>query len=357
MDGHERRRRVDRRAIAVFTAQPAALTVLAGQPASFSAAASSAQTPGYQWLKSGIPVPGATQATLTFASAQPADAATYACVVTNVAGRVISAPAVLTVLPSAWLANVSVRTALAEAQSLIVGFTVEGGPKNVLVRAAGPALLPFGVTTAMLDPKIELYRDSAKIVENDNWSSGLAGTFSRLGAFPFPAGSRDAGLQQNVTGSHSAIASGSGPGVVLVELYDAGEPTAGRLINLSARNRVGIGADLLIAGFHIAGTGPKRVLIRAVGPTLGGAPFNLPGVLSDPKLELYDAAGAKVIENDNWDSSFAPTFAGVGAFPLPTGSKDAALVVTLNAGNSYSVWVQGADGGTGEALVEIYELP
>lgn len=62
-------------------------------------------------------------------------------------------------------------------------------------------------------------------------------------------------------------------------------------------------------------------------------------------------------ENNNGDASLAATFASVGAFAIAPSSKDAALVTTLNAGSSYSVWVRGADGGTGEALVEIYELP
>ncbi len=108
---------------------------------------------------------------------------------------------------------------------------------------------------------------------------------------------------------------------------------------------------------HLAGSGTKRVLLRAVGPTIGGVPFNVPGTLADPKLELYDASGVKTAENDNWDATLAATFASVGAFALAPGSRDAVLVATLTAGSSYSVQAKGADGGIGEALVEIYELP
>ena len=61
-------------------------------------------------------------------------------------------------------------------------------------------------------------------------------------------------------------------------------------------------------------------------------------------------------ENDNWSSDLAATFTSVGAFALPSGSKDAALVTSLDAGKSYTVQVKGADSGTGEALIEIYEL-
>jgi len=82
----------------------------------------------------------------------------------------------------------------------------------------------------------------------------------------------------------------------------------------------------------------------------------VPSTLVDPKLEIFNSTGGKLTENDNWTSSLVPTFARVGAFALPEGSRDAAFLTTLPPG-SYSVQVKGADGGTGEALVEIYEVP
>jgi hypothetical protein len=109
-----------------------------------------------------------------------------------------------------------------------------------------------------------------------------------------------------------------------------------------------------IAGLNIAGTGTKQVLIRAVGPGL--AAFGVPGTLSDPVLEVFNGTGVKVAENDNWSVALAPTFGAVGAFALPGSSRDAALLATLTPG-SYSIQVKGADGGTGEAIVEIYEVP
>jgi hypothetical protein len=63
-----------------------------------------------------------------------------------------------------------------------------------------------------------------------------------------------------------------------------------------------------------------------------------------------------LIENDNWSPTLASTFSAVGAFSLPAGSRDAALLMTLASG-AYSVQVKGADGGSGEAVVEIYEVP
>ena len=254
------------------------------------------------------------------------------------------------------LSNLSVRTALDANQIVIVGFTMSGGAKNVLLRAAGPTLSAFGVPSVMADPKLDLYSDSTKVTTNDNWggSSALAAAFQAVGSFAYSSTtSLDAALVASIDGSRTAHVSGRTGGVVLVEAYDAGSGTAQKFTSLAARNKVGTGANILIAGFTLSGEGSRNLLIRAVGPTLGA--FGVAGTLSDPKVQVYSGS-AIVAENDNWSSSLAPTFSSVGAFGLTTGSKDAALTVALPQGN-YTVQVSGADGGVGEALVEIYELP
>jgi hypothetical protein len=97
------------------------------------------------------------------------------------------------------------------------------------------------------------------------------------------------------------------------------------------------------------------VLVRAAGPELAIS-YALSGVLADPVIELYDqATGMVIASNDDWDPALAPTFAAVGAFEWTPGSKDAALVTTLDPG-AYTAVVKGADGGTGLALVEVYEV-
>jgi len=206
----------------------------------------------------------------------------------------------------------------------------------------------------MADPRLDLFNGSVAVFSNDNWPASLADTFAAVGAFPFPADSRDAAFMQGLNAAYSIQARGTGPGVVLVEAYDVGAATTARLVNVSARNRVGTGDDILIAGFNISGAGSKQLLIRAVGPGL--AAFVVTGTLADPKLEIFNGAGQKQTENDNWVATLVPTFRLVGAFDLAVGSRDAALVAVLPPG-SYTVQVRGADGGTGEALVEIYELP
>ena len=256
--------------------------------------------------------------------------------------------------PTARLSNLSVRTTMTAGQTLIVGVVVSGGgSRNILVRAAGPALAAFGLTTAMTDPRLELYNGTAVVFENDNWPAALASTFTSVGAFGFANGSLDAAFVQPIDGARSIQARGTGAGVVLVEAYDTGTGNNPRLVNVSARNRVGAGDDILIAGFNITGTGAKSLLIRAIGPKLGA--FGVTGFLNDPKLEIYSEAGVKLSENDNWSSTLAPNFDAVGAFQLDVNSRDAALLTSLAPG-SYTVQVRGADGGTGEGLIEIYEV-
>jgi hypothetical protein len=334
--------------------QPASQAVVAGFNATLSISIESSIPATYQWRKDGVPVSGATNATLVLNNVQSNTAGTYVVVVTNSLGSVSSASATITVIPSARLANLSVRTMMASSQTLIVGVVVNGGARNILVRAAGPALAGFGLTSAMNDPQLELYNGTAKIFENQDWPATLVSTFASVGAFSFSNGSRDAAFVQNIDGARSIWARGTGPGVVLVEAYDTGASTAARLVNVSARNRVGTGDDILIAGFNIAGTGTKRLLIRAVGPKL--STFGVTGFLVDPKLEIYSSAGSRLMEDDNWSPILAATFSAVGAFALDAGSRDAALLAILTPG-SYTVQVRGADGGTGEALIEIYEVP
>jgi hypothetical protein len=255
---------------------------------------------------------------------------------------------------TARLSNLSVRTAMSSGQTLIVGVVVSGGgSRNILVRAAGPALAGFGLAGAMTDPRLELYNGTAVVFDNDNWPAALSGTFQSVGAFGFTANSLDAAFVQPIDGARSIQARGTGAGVILVEAYDTGTSNTPRLINVSARNRVGSGDDILIAGFNITGTGAKSLLIRAVGPKLTS--FGVPDVLTNPKLEIYSEGGAKLSENDDWSPTLAPSFDSVGAFQLDLNSRDAALLTSLAPG-SYTVQVRGSDGGTGEALIEIYEV-
>jgi sugar lactone lactonase YvrE len=278
---------------------------------------------------------------------------------------------VATAGPASRLSSVAVRTTLGVGQSVTVGFNMQGGAKPVLARAVGPGLGTLGVAGAMPNPALTLYVAGGTRVEaNDDWASNatMTQTFAAVGAFALESGSRDAALVRSVEGGHTVEVTGSSSGagagsaanagIVIVEVYDAGAAGVTRLSSLSALNQVGTGANILIAGFNLAGTGPKTLLIRAVGPALNQ--FGVGGTLADPQIAVYTGS-TLTVSNDNWSSEgnavqVAATAAQVGAFALPAGSRDAALLVTLPPG-SYTAQVSGVGGTTGAALVEVYEVP
>jgi hypothetical protein len=341
-----------------FSLQPVGQSVVAGSTVTLTATASGSPVPTYQWRRNGIAIAGATASSLVLPNVQPTDAGDYTVVATNSAGSATSTTATVTVFTAggtARLTNLSVRTAMAADQTLIMGFTLQGGPKSILLRAVGPGLAQFSVPGTMTDPRLALFKDAAQLETNNDWGGGaaLSTAFASVGAFSLPPTSLDAALLRPMEGGQTAQVTGTGGGVVLVEAYDAGTGITPRLGNVSARNRVGTGDDILIAGFTVDGTGSLPLLIRAVGPKLTA--FGVGGVLANPKLEIYNGAGVKVTENDNWNGTLTGTFDSVGAFALDGGSLDAALLTSLPAG-SYTAQVSGINGGTGEALVEIYEV-
>jgi sugar lactone lactonase YvrE len=128
-----------------------------------------------------------------------------------------------------------------------------------------------------------------------------------------------------------------------------------RLINLSTRAQVGTGANILIPGFVVAGSGMETLLIRADGPTL--TEFSVTGVLSVPSLNIFDSSGHLLASNTGWnnDPRLAAAAQSVGAFALAPGSTDCALIITLPAGG-YTAQVSGVGGTTGVALAEVYEM-
>jgi len=262
------------------------------------------------------------------------------------------------------LANLSVRTRAGSAdETLIVGFASTGnGESQVLLRAVGPTLGVFDVAGAIADPRLTLYASTNALAMNDDWSpsassSEVAAAALRVGAFPLPSPSRDAALLALLpAGSFTAQvspASGVG-GVALMEVYALDAVVGPRLINASTRAKAGTGAETLIAGFTIEGKTVRTLLIRAVGPGL--APFGVGGVMTDPRVTLFRGS-TSIAFNDDWSLNSGVggnAFSAMGAFPLVSGSKDAALLVALAPG-AYTVHVTGSMGGDGVALVELYD--
>lgn len=350
----------------IIQSQPQGGTVTAGDPVNLSVVAVGVPVPTYQWAKDGTNIAGATAATLRLPAVRSSEAGSYRVTVTNSEGFAQSNAVTLAVntiiaKQPARLGNLSVRSIAGTGdQTLTAGFVVGGGSKQLLVRGIGPTLASFNVSGFLTDPRLSLYNEQGSLLnQNDDWGGGatLVNAFSAVGAFPLPANSRDAALFGAIAagGNSVQVGSGSGTGIALLEAYDADPITSvARLINLSARNEVGLDSNALFVGFVVAGTGAKTVLIRGVGPAL--AQFGVGGVLADPRLTVYDSQSRALLSNDDWSSSLASTFAAVGAFPLPTGSKDAALVTTLPPG-AYSAELAGVNRTTGVGLVEVYEIP
>lgn len=359
----------------VFTA-PANQTVVVGSRLSLSVTPAGTVPFTFQWLRNGVPVAGATSNVLTFDPAKLTDSGSYSVRISNVAGSITSSAAEVTVNPVNRVANLSIRAQVGgNAGPLTLGLTIGGdgttGTKPLLARAVGPTLGVFGVSDALADPQLAMLSGSAIVVQNDNWNGSLevTTTSSAVGAFPLPdTGSRDAALAHVAApGGYTVRISGAGnsSGVALAEVYDA---TAGdqfivstpRLTNVSALAPVGTGGDILIAGFSITGATPKTLLIRGIGPTLGA--FGVGGVLTDPKLDIYQSgATTAMATNDNWGTSanateVAATARNVGAFALDPASRDAVLLIAVPPG-SYTAQISGVSNTTGTALVEIYEVP
>jgi hypothetical protein len=193
------------------------------------------------------------------------------------------------------------------------------------------------VDDALMPGALHRYRVIAFNEHGDSEPSNVAEVDVPLpGVGPFPASDLDGQL---------TIVGGSGD--------------VGSLINLSGRGLVGVDGDVKIGGFTIS-DGPATVLIRGVGPRLGEPPFNVPGVLADPQLTLF--SGQTVIAaNDNWDAGGAGSEVSIAssrvwAFSLPSGSLEAAILITLDPGQ-YTVHLAGVGGATGVALLEIYAVP
>ena len=128
--------------------------------------------------------------------------------------------------------------------------------------------------------------------------------------------------------------------------------TPGTFGNVSTRVRVLSGDNVLIGGMIVTGTDGKRVILRAIGPTL--TDFGVPGALADPTLELYEG-GTLLFDNDDWrNSTQQAEIAGSGFAP----NKDAesAIIWTLAPGVNYTAIVRGKNGTTGVGIVEAFDL-
>ena len=134
-----------------------------------------------------------------------------------------------------------------------------------------------------------------------------------------------------------------------------------RLANLSTRAQVGTGSNIMITGFVVNEGAPKKILIRAVGPTLTRFGLASNAVLANPTLSLFNGAGQLVLQNDNWNTTedlagLTAATAAAGAFTfVGTATNDSALVATLSPG-TYTAQVSGVNNTSGVGLLEVYDV-
>src|SRR5438874_11041470 len=173
-------------------------------------------------------------------------------------------------------------------------------------------------------------------------------TFNTAGSFPYYCVPH--GACCGMVGSVTVVGAVGATGIGLVEVFKL--PSASPLVNISTRLNVMTGDNVLIGGFIIGGPDNKKVVLRAIGPSLSNPPFNLSGVLADPTIELHDDTGAIIATNDNWKDTQQADIAATRL--APTNDFESAILQTLAPG-AYTAIVRGKNGGTGVGLVEVYD--
>jgi Matrixin len=254
-------------------------------------------------------------------------------------------------------ANISTRIDVGTGNNvMIAGFTVSGSQsKTVIVRVLGPTLASYGITNALNDPTLELHNSSGTIATNDDWQNGTQASQIGASGYAPPNSTEPAIIATLPAGAYTAIVRGynNSTGVGLVEVYEL-DASSSRLSNISTRGPVGKNQDVLITGLIVDGSTSKRLIIRAIGPSLAAPPFSLSGALSDPVLELHDSSGNLLASNDDWGSG-SQVAAILSSGYQPSNAKESAIITTLSGG-SYTAIIRGVNNSTGIALVEAYDL-
>ena len=260
-------------------------------------------------------------------------------------------------LPTAGrLANISTRVQVSDGDRiLIAGFMARGtGMKRVMLRAIGPSLSSAGIRGVLANPVLELYDSSgALLAENDDWEENTnRQEIVDTGIAPLsPAESVILrSLPASPNGNYTVVLrSASGTrGVGLVEVYDLDRGDVSELVNISSRGFVQSADNVMIGGVIVAGPTPRKIIVRALGPSLPLEPK-----LANPSLDLIDRNGTVVAKNDDWRA--AQTKAIIATGVPPPDDLESAIVTKLSPG-AYTAIVRGVGDGTGVALVEAYAL-
>jgi len=296
-----------------ITSQPQDQFASGGSDVTLSVAATSIVPLTYQWVRNGTAIPGATSPSLVLPAAGDTTAGSYVVVVANAAGGTTSNVALVTQQRPPTITRQPVAQSLLGGQTLVL-----------TVSASGASSLSY-----------QWQKDGSNIPGATN------ATFT-LGSVR----AEDAGTYRVV------IASATGS--VTTEAVRVTVNTS-RIANLSIRSVLRPGSPLLTLGFVVAG-GNKELLTRAVGPGL--RQFNVETAHADPRMALY--SGDLVLgSNDDWPTApnvlaIVDASRRVGAFGLPAGSADAAILSSVLAG-AYTAQISGPANREGIVLVELYD--
>ncbi len=255
--------------------------------------------------------------------------------------------------------NLSTRGTVASGDNVLInGFIINGtDPRTVILRALGPSLSGFGIPNALPDPVLRLYNSSGTLIAtNDDWRMDIGSVFMEQNGYAPGNPAESATLQQNLpAGAYTMVVTGKNmtQGISLAEVYELyGPGLNSKLGNVSGRGFVGTEDDVLISGFIVGDVGNGTVIVRALGPSLGSYGVSQP--LSDPILTIYDSNGSAIASNDNWHNDNNSILVQRNRL-APPNALDSAIVLRLPPG-AYTAVVRGANGATGNALVEVYDL-
>ena len=239
----------------------------------------------------------------------------------------------------------------------IGGFIISGtASKNVLVRAIGPSLIPFGVPNALPDPVLELHGPGFATVTDNNWRDDPSQEALIAGTGLAPGDNLESAIYANLSpGAYTAVVGGNNnaTGVALIEVYDLSLDVPSKLANISTRAFVSTGDDIVIAGFILGNhSGNDRLVVRGIGPSL--SKFGVPDALANPTLELRDSNGALIIGNNDWQDDSAQAAELIAAGLAPSNPLESGIAATLPPG-AYTALLAGLNNGTGNGVVEVYD--
>ncbi len=338
-----------------ITTQPTDVSVLAGSSAVFTVVASGTGPLTYQWAKGTAAIAGATGASLTLDTVAEANSGEYSVVVTGAAGAATSRAAKLTVTPVTAGAPAVVQQPVSQtvARGKLVVFNCDIDDTPAPVPTAGTPR-----TLALTTTAYQWHFNGVPLVDGTFGTTVISGATTKTLSIDNPTDANAGVYTCTVTTSVGTVM--SKPAMLAVQ---ASAVNSGRLLNLSARGQVGTGGDVMIVGYVVSGNAPLPVLVRAAGPAIAKAPFNVPGTLSNPSIELHqvvDQVDSVIGTNTGWagNGTIKTLADSLYAFDWGTEATPDSALLRNNAAGVYTAVISGAAGSTaptGVALAEMYD--